>query len=121
MEHKHARSSHGALVFQRHFSSFHYDVETIGRVALKRVELNDDVLVIVYTYQYDGRQRMVESRLQQVAHDEFEGTCTTTEHNAFVLRVNTKITFRQDGTALGNWSWQGQPKPHDAFVRITKM
>jgi hypothetical protein len=110
----------GAMNYQKNFKQFAYYIETIGTVSIDNVELNNKKLTAIYSYQQGGEHRNVVSELDQDNDGIYKGTCTTKVNGKVLLAVNTWLTFNDDGTAVGNWSWSGAPSKNDPIVTISK-
>lgn len=110
-----------ASVYQQNFQKYNYFIETIGMVEIEKASLKNGKLINSYTYTQAGEVRHVESVLQQDKDGVFKGACTTTVNGKVKFAVNTWMTFAEDGTALGNWCWTGQPTSKDPIVKISKL
>lgn len=111
----------GADVYQENFSTFRYYIETIGVVSIDEVHLEQGKLTALYSYRQGKKVRHVVSELDLDQDGIYKGTCTTKVDNKILFAVNTWLTFNDDGTAVGNWSWSGQPSKNDPIVKISKL
>lgn len=110
----------GASIYQKNHDQFKYYIETIGMVTIDKVELNEQRLTAIYSYRQGSEVRHVVSELTQTHDGIYKGACTTKVNGQVLFAVNTWLTFRPDGSAIGNWSWSGAPSKNDPIVEITK-
>lgn len=110
----------GAMRYQKNYKQFAYYIETIGIVSIDNVELNNKKLTALYSYKQGSEHRNVVSELILDKDGIYKGTCTTKVNGIVLLAVNTWLTFNEDGTATGNWSWSGSPTKNDVVVTISK-
>lgn len=110
----------GAKHYQGNHKKFKYYIETIGTVSIDNVELNNGKLTALYSYKQGSEVRNVVSVLNLDSDGVYKGTCTTKVNGKVLLAVNTWLTFMEDGTATGNWSWSGKPSKNDPIVEISK-
>ena len=110
----------GAAVYQQQFENFKYYIETIGTVTIDEVSLENEELTALYSYDQGSETRHVVSILHLSDDNIYKGTCTTKVDGKVLFSVNTWLTFNDDGTAIGNWSWSGAPSQNDPIVEISK-
>ncbi len=110
----------GAMRYQKNHKKFNYYIETIGTVSIDNVELNNKKLTAIYSYKHGSEHRNVVSELNQDKDGIYKGKCTTKVNGKVLLAVNTWLTFNQDGSANGNWSWSGTPSNNDPIITISK-
>ncbi|OJJ22089.1 hypothetical protein BKI52_08605 [marine bacterium AO1-C] len=110
----------GAIVYQKNYSHYKYYIETIGTVSIDQVSLEKRTLTATYSYQQGYETRQVVSSLLLDKDGIYKGTCTTKVNGKTLFAVNTHLTFKEDGTASGNWSWSGQPSHNHPIVTISK-
>lgn len=111
--------TNGAILYQKNYKQFTYYIETIGTVSIDNVALNDKKLTAIYSYKLGSEHRNVVSELNLDKDGIYKGTCTTKVNGEILLAVNTWLTFNEDGTATGNWSWSGTPSKNDPIVTIS--
>lgn len=109
----------GALHYQKNFKQYTYYIETIGTVSIDKVELKNKELTAIYSYRQGHEIRNVVSALIQDKDGIYKGTCTTTVNKRPLFAVNTWLSFSENGTASGNWSWSGNPTKNDPIVTIS--
>lgn len=110
----------GASVYQQNFTQFQYYIESIGTVSIDAVSLESGTLTAIYSYQQGSEIRNVLSVLTVDSDGMYTGTCTTKVKGKVLFAVNTSLSFQEDGTAIGNWSWSGTPSSQDPIVNISK-
>lgn len=110
----------GAAVYQQNFKQFEYYIGSIGTVSIDAVALEEGVLTAVYSYQEGPTTRDVLSSLTLDDDGIYKGTCTTKVNGKELFSVNTWLSFSEDGTARGNWSWAGTPSTNDPIVKLSK-
>ena len=113
--------TNGAILYQKNHKNYTYYIETIGTVSIDNVELKDKKLTALYSYNLGGEHRNVVSELNLDKDGIYKGTCTTKVNGKIVIVVNTWLTFNQDGTAKGNWSWSDNPSKNDPIVTISNI
>lgn len=113
--------SGGANLYQKNHKQFKYFIESIGMVSIDNVELNENTLTAIYSYKLGNEVRHVVSELIQDNDGIYKGVCTTKVNGKVLFAVNTWLTFANDGTAIGNWSWSGAPSNNDPIVQISKI
>lgn len=111
----------GAKHYQKNYKKFKYYIETIGVVFINNVELKNGELTAFYSYKQGNEVRNVTSVLRLDNDGIYKGTCTTKVNGKVTITVNTWLTFTEDGTASGNWSWSGKPSNNDPKVKISKL
>lgn len=111
--------TNGAILYQKNHKKYTYYIETIGTVSIDNVALNDKKLTAIYSYNLGNEHRNVVSELNLDKDGVYKGTCTTKVNGKILLAVNTWLTFNEDGTAKGNWSWSGAPSNNDPIVTIS--
>jgi hypothetical protein len=111
--------TNGVHLYKENFKQFNYYIETIGTVSIDKVELFDNKLRALYSYKQGSEIRNVVSDLILDNDGIFKGTCTTDINGKILFAVNTWLTFSNDGTAKGNWSWSGAPSKNDPIVKIS--
>lgn len=110
----------GAKNYQKNYNQFKYYIESIGTVTIDNVELNNGELTALYSYKQGNEVRNVVSALKLDKDGIYKGTCTTKVNGKVLFAVNTWLTFYENGTATGNWSWSGNPSKNDPIVTISK-
>ena len=110
----------GANTYQQKFNQYNYYIESIGRVTIDNVQLHEGVLTAHYSYKLGGEIRNVVSSLTLKNDGIYKGTCTTKANGKTLFAVTTWLTFSEDGTALGNWTWSGNPSKNNPVVKISK-
>lgn len=115
------KTNGGASLYEKDYKQFKYYIETIGTVSIDNVELNDGILTAIYSYKQGNEVRHVVSELTVDGDGIYKGTCTTKVNGKILFAVNTSLTFAEDGTASGNWSWSGAPSKNDPIVKISKI
>lgn len=111
----------GALRYQKDFDKFSYFIETIGTVSIDEVKFINNKLTAIYSYNQGSEVRNVVSALNQDNDGIYKGTCTTKVNGKVLFKVNTWLTFSENGTATGNWSWSSNPTKNDPIVTISKI
>ena len=119
MEVKTEKKVDGAIQYQKAHKQFKYYIETIGTVSIDNVELNNGKLTALYSYKQGSQTRNVVSELNLDKDGIYKGTCTTKVNGKVLFAVNTWLTFSENGTAKGNWSWSGAPSKNDPTVTIS--
>lgn len=114
------QTADGVQLYQQNHEQFTYFIGSIGFVSIDKVELNNGKLTAIYSYKQGNEIRNVVSVLDLDSDGVYKGTCTTKVKGETLFAVNTWLTFNNDGTAKGNWSWSGSPTTEDAIVTITK-
>lgn len=110
----------GAKNYQKNHNQFKYYIESIGTVSIDNVELNNGELTALYSYKLGNEVRNVVSALKLDKDGIYKGTCTTKVSGKVLFAVNTWLSFSENGTATGNWSWSGNPTKNDPIVTISK-
>ena len=110
----------GAAVYRDNFKQFNYYIGSIGNVSIDNVELEQGKLTAIYSYMQGSEKRHVVSALTLDNDGIYKGTCTTKVNGKVLLAVNTWLSFADDGTASGNWSWSGKPTEKDEVVEVTR-
>jgi len=110
----------GASIYQKNYTQFKYFIESIGMVTIDEVKLNNKKLTAIYSYKQGSENRNVVSELNQDKDGIYKGTCTTKVNGKVLFSVSTWLTFSEDGSATGNWSWSGTPSKNDPKVEISK-
>lgn len=121
MQKQDLKTTEGASVYQQGFKKFKYYIESIGTVSIDEVALKNENLTAIYSYKLGSETRHVVSALTLDSDNIYKGTCTTKVNGRVLFAVNTWLTFKADGTAIGNWSWSGSPSKNDPIVKISKL
>lgn len=114
------KKSGGAAYYQKNYKQFKYYIGSIGFVSIDNVELDNGKLTAVYSYKHGAVIRNVVSILNLDSDGIYKGTCTTKVDGQILFVVNTYLTFSEDGTAIGNWSWTNSPTTNDPIVKVSK-